>query len=58
MCVCVGGRLDKNRPLIEGNEFVLLPELVWKVFVSWYGTVGYNSLALPRTVSSYQWASN
>ena len=40
-----------NRLLVEGKDFVLLPEAIWKVFVSWYCSSAYNSIpALPRTV--------
>lgn len=40
--------------LVEGNQFVLLPEVIWKVFTLWYGTAGYsNGPALPRLVRNY-----
>ena len=38
--------------LIENVHYVLLPEVIWKIFVTWYGNTGYSPLALPRTVSN------
>ena len=29
---------------------MLLPEVIWRIFVTWYGNTGYSPLALPRTV--------
>lgn len=50
--LCTGGRLVSNRLLLEGKDFILLPEAIWKVFVSWYSSSAYNIIpALPRTVS-------
>ncbi len=60
MCVCVcvheylvytGGRLVKSRLLVEGKDYVVLPEVVWKVFISWHGSAGYAIPSLPRIVS-------
>ncbi len=54
VCVSVGGRLVGSRLLVEGKDFVLLPEAIWKVFVSWYCSSAYISIpALPRTVRHY-----
>ena len=52
--VCVtGGRLVRQL-LVEGKQFVLLPEVIWKVFTLWYGTAGYSGgPALPRMVRNY-----
>lgn len=46
-----GGQILKNKVLIEDVHYVLLPEVIWKIFVSWYGNTGYVPLALPRTVT-------
>ena len=47
-----GGRLKQSQLLVEGNDFFLLPEMVWRVFILWYGSVGYSwGPALPRLVS-------
>ncbi len=62
LCVCVrecfvyivytGGRLVKSRLLVEDKDYVVLPEVVWKVFISWHGTAGYAIPSLPRIVST------
>ena len=41
----------KSRLLVEGKDYVVLPEVVWKVFISWHGTTGYSIPSLPRIVS-------
>ena len=42
----------KNEVLMEGNQFFFLPNVVWRVFTSWYGTAGHQGgPALPRIVS-------
>ena len=48
--MCVGGQILRNKVLIEEVHYVLLPEVIWKIFVTWYGNTGYSPLALPRTV--------
>ena len=46
-----GGFLVKT-VLMEGHHFFFLPDVVWKVFTSWYGTAGLQGgPALPRLVS-------
>ncbi|XP_066297333.1 ubiquitin carboxyl-terminal hydrolase 32-like isoform X2 [Branchiostoma lanceolatum] len=41
-----GGRLKRDRILIRGRDYELLPEPVWRALQNWYG----GSPALPRTV--------
>ena len=43
-----GGRLKRDKTLVQGRDFELLPEPVWCALSGWYG----GSPALPRTVSS------
>lgn len=48
-----GGQLVRQQLLVEGNDFVLLPEVVWRAFTLWYGTAGHSGgPPLPRTVSN------
>ena len=42
-----GGRLKRDMMLVDGKDFKLVPDLVWKALSTWYG----GSPALPRTVS-------
>ena len=42
-----GGRLKRDKMLIRGRDFELMPESVWKALSAWYG----GSPALPRSVS-------
>lgn len=46
-----GGRLLTNKLLVEQKDFILLPEVIWKVLVVWYCSGTYSIPALPRTVS-------
>lgn len=46
----VGGQILKTKVLIENVHYILLPEVVWKILVTWYGNTGYAPLALPRMV--------
>lgn len=46
----LGGQILRTKVLIENIHYVLLPEVIWKIFVTWYGNTGYSPLALPRTV--------
>lgn len=46
----LGGQILRSKVLIENVHYVLLPEVIWKIFVTWYGNAGYSPLALPRTV--------
>ena len=48
-----GGLLKHT--LVEGRDFVPLPEEVWKVFTLWYGTADttFYGPSLPRKVSFY-----
>ncbi|MPC19923.1 Ubiquitin carboxyl-terminal hydrolase 32 [Portunus trituberculatus] len=41
-----GGRLKRNVPLVEGRDFVLVPDSLWKALQQWYG----GAPALPRQV--------
>ncbi|XP_027228164.1 ubiquitin carboxyl-terminal hydrolase 32 isoform X2 [Penaeus vannamei] len=41
-----GGRLKRNVPLVQGRDFVLVPDSLWKALQQWYG----GSPALPRQV--------
>ncbi|KAK7069598.1 Ubiquitin carboxyl-terminal hydrolase 32, partial [Halocaridina rubra] len=41
-----GGRLKRNVPLVQGRDFVLVPESLWKALQTWYG----GTPALPRQV--------
>lgn len=41
-----GGRLKKEIPLVQHRDFELVPEVLWKAFNSWYGSV----VQLPRQV--------
>lgn len=44
-----GGRLKRNIPLVQGRDFVLIPDSLWKVLQQWYG----GAPALPRQVCNY-----
>ena len=44
-----GGRLKRDVMMVDGKDFKLVPEAVWKALSAWYG----GSPALPRTVSFY-----
>uniref|UniRef100_A0A2R5LJ75 Ubiquitin carboxyl-terminal hydrolase 32 n=1 Tax=Ornithodoros turicata TaxID=34597 RepID=A0A2R5LJ75_9ACAR len=41
-----GGRLHRNVPLVQGRDFEVVPESVWRALYQWYG----GSPALPRQV--------
>ena len=41
-----GGRLKRNIPLVQGRDFFLVPESLWKALQQWYG----GAPALPRQV--------
>lgn len=41
-----GGRLKRNVPLVQGRDFVLVPDSLWKALQQWYG----GAPALPRQV--------
>ncbi|XP_068211640.1 ubiquitin carboxyl-terminal hydrolase 32 isoform X1 [Palaemon carinicauda] len=41
-----GGRLKRNIPLVQGRDFVLVPDSLWKALQQWYG----GAPALPRQV--------
>lgn len=41
-----GGRLKRDVMMVDGKDFKLVPEAVWKALSTWYG----GSPALPRTV--------
>ncbi|XP_042222314.1 ubiquitin carboxyl-terminal hydrolase 32-like isoform X6 [Homarus americanus] len=41
-----GGRLKRNVPLVQGRDFVLVPDTLWKALQQWYG----GAPALPRQV--------
>ncbi|KAB7505762.1 Ubiquitin carboxyl-terminal hydrolase 32 [Armadillidium nasatum] len=41
-----GGRLKRNIPLVQGRDFVLIPDSLWKVLQQWYG----GAPPLPRQV--------
>mgnify|MGYP002153710608 FL=1 len=45
-----GGRLKRDMMLVDGKDFKLVPDLVWKALSTWYG----GSPALPRTVSVHR----
>lgn len=42
-----GGRLKRDMMLVDGKDFKLVPDPVWKALSTWYG----GTPALPRTVS-------
>ena len=48
-----GGLLKRASPLVEGQDFVLLTEEIWKVFTLWYGTADttFYGPSLPRKVN-------
>ena len=49
--ISAGGFLQKKVDLLEGEHLFFLPNVVWKVFTSWYGTAGLQGgPALPRLV--------
>ncbi|KAK4322970.1 hypothetical protein Pmani_006294 [Petrolisthes manimaculis] len=41
-----GGRLKRTVPLVQGRDFVLVPDSLWKALQQWYG----GTPALPRQV--------
>jgi hypothetical protein len=43
-----GGRLKRDVMMVDGKDFKLVPEPVWKALSTWYG----GCPALPRTVST------
>lgn len=42
-----GGRLKRSPQLVEGKDYVMVPEPVWRALYHWYGA----NLSLPRPVS-------
>ena len=47
-----GGKLLTTKILLEGKHYILLPEVIWKVLVSWYSSNAYSIIpTLPRMVS-------
>lgn len=48
-----GGRLKRNVPLVQGRDFVLVPDSLWKALQQWYG----GSPALPRQVKMRSFSS-
>ena len=43
-----GGRLKRDVMMVDGKDFKLVPDPVWKALSTWYG----GCPALPRTVSN------
>lgn len=41
-----GGRLKRSPQLVEGKDYVMVPEPVWRALYHWYGA----NLSLPRPV--------
>ncbi|XP_031330548.1 ubiquitin carboxyl-terminal hydrolase 32-like isoform X2 [Photinus pyralis] len=41
-----GGRLKRDRPLVQHRDFILVPDSLWKALALWYG----GPLPLPRQV--------
>ena len=42
-----GGRLKRNPPLMQGKDYEIIPEPVWKALSQWYA----GGPSLPRNVS-------
>lgn len=43
-----GGRLKQSPHLVEGRDYIMVPEPVWRALYHWYGA----NLSLPRPVSN------